>query len=119
MKKILLILIGLLFIKTGFTQVEKDSIITNSISFLDNKFHFNLEKAGEYILIFYEDHYYILDKYYKEKEADVTRVKVIYKLKKTGVDKYNFIFIWSGEIKGTFYYKEGKFDKLTYVKMTK
>lgn len=118
MKTLILISIWLLFFKIGFSQEEKDSVILNSLAYLNNRFHLNFEKEGKYILIIYDGDYYIYNKYHKEIENNLPRIRIIYELKKLETNKYYFSLKWAGELKGTFYYINGKFDKLKYAQST-
>ena len=66
----------------------------------------------------YDNKYYIFDKYYdKEKNSD-TKIKIIYKLKEIDSDKYSFsLALYGDEIKGSFYYKNGKIKDLDWVEI--
>ena len=54
----------------------------------------------------------------KRKLGETREDEIIYELKKLETNKYYFSLKWAGELKGTFYYINGKFDKLKYVQST-
>ena len=117
MKKIILTVVSFLFMNVVFSQIKNDSIIINSLDFLNKEFYMNFEKAGAYILVIYEGNYYVVDKYYdKTKSIDGIKIKIIYELKNTESNEYGFsIKVAGSEYRGSFDYKNGKMSKLSYM----
>jgi hypothetical protein len=118
MKKIILVLVCLTFIVESYSQEKEGGVMISSLSFLDSQFHLNLEKAGQTILVLYEDNYYVYNNYNNDTNLNLVKVKIFYKLKKTDNEKYSFSLKCSSEFNGSFYYKGGQINKLRYVKST-
>lgn len=105
------------FALNACSQTKQDSLIINSLSFLDNKFHMNFKKGAESILVLYKSDYFIYNKYYKRPKNNLNRVNIIYKLEETGNNSYSFTLKWASEIIGTFVYENGKVKLLEYMKI--
>jgi len=114
MKRITLILITFSFLNIGFSQ-ERDSVIFKSLSYFDKQLHYNFETMGEYILVIYDDDYFIVDKYHNSKSSSF-RTRIIYKLQKTDNSNYKFFLKSASTLNGSFNYKNGQIIDLTYVR---
>ena len=99
-----------------FSQSKADSLIINSLSYFNKKL-LNFEIEGKYILIIYDNKYYIFDKYYDKEKNSGTKIKIIYELKEIDSDKYRFFLQLIDEIQGSFYYKNGKIKDLDWVEI--
>ena len=98
-----------------FSQAETDSLIINSLSCFNKVFFLNLEKYGQYILVIYDNKYYVFDKYYDKEKKSGTRIQITYKLTAIDSDKYRFSLELAGtEYCGSFYYKNGKIKDLDW-----
>ena len=108
----------LLLRHVAFSQEKTDSLILNSLHFLDKNLPINFKTEEQYIFVLYEGEYYIVDKYIN-KEKIISREKIIYEIDKMTDNKYDFYLKIVSEYRGTFeVVKEGercKFVNLTYV----
>ncbi len=118
MKKLILFSILLFFTVQVFSQnnIENDTtVIVNALSYIDKKLHLNLEKVREYILVHFDEDFYIYDKFVKNKKLKLARNRIFLNLSQIGKNKYQFVLKSSSIIEGSFYYKDGEISKFKYV----
>lgn len=109
MKKNILILLSFLFMNTVFSQVEIDSVIMQSLPYLEKATRSNFEREGYNILVLHKGNYYIIDKYYDKARNPSSEVKTIYKLFGSESNGYSFSLETGGyTYNGIFSYKNEK-----------
>jgi hypothetical protein len=115
MKRTIFIILCFFSVLAVFSQTKHDSLIINSLSLLDSALHMNFKKSSEYILVYYDNDYFIYNKYYKKRKNNLNRINILYKLKAIDNNSYSFYLKWASEINGTIDYEDGKMVKLEFV----
>lgn len=101
-KCIVNMVLAIFFSCSVLAQNDKD-VILPSLEFLNKRFHLNLDKASEPILIFWGNDYYICNKYNHNTKNDLNRFKISYTIEKDSEIKFSFRLELYGEtITGSF-----------------
>ncbi|SRR5258705_8489539 len=122
MKKYIVSIILVAFFNFSISAQDNEKIALQSLEFLNQKFHLNLEKENEPILIAIDGYEYICYKYINHDSLPlISRLKRKYNLHKLDDTKYEFIFSLSSKYSGTFEIlvdddMNFKFFNLNYIK---
>jgi len=102
--KLFSIFISIILVGTSAIAQNNDHLVLQSLEFLNQKFHLNLEKENEIIFIqMNNSEEYICLKYTEKTNLpDLSKTKWHYQIKALTNNKYEFILNSSSEYKGTF-----------------
>lgn len=128
MIKVLSIILVLYSYSISNCYAQQDlSLIEESFLFLDKKFHWNINKADEPILIIFNDNFYLYNNnVFDNKKLDCSynldRISIIYELNSLGENTYSFELKWSSKIKGEIYVNRTNntydFQLIKYIKQS-
>ncbi|MBK7682326.1 MAG: hypothetical protein IPJ26_07580 [Bacteroidetes bacterium] len=122
MEKLFIYLVLAVFCSCNAIAQKSDKLVLQSLEYLNQKFHLNLEKENVVILIKMDSsEKYICYKYFKNSDLpELARIKWQYEIEVLGKDSYEFTLKSSSEYKGTFEVLEKEqdytFTNLRYVK---
>jgi hypothetical protein len=122
MAKLFIYVLLAVFCSCNAIAQNSDKLVLQSLEYLNQKFHLNLEKENVAILIKVDNsENYICYKYFKNDDLpELSRVKWQYEIETLGKGSYEFTLKSSSEFKGTFEVSEKEqdftFTNLRYVK---
>lgn len=122
MAKLFICVVLAVFCSCNAIAQKNDKLVLQSLEYLNQKFHLNLEKENVVILIKMDNsEKYICYKYFKNADLpELSRVKWQYEIEELGKGSYGFTLKSSSEFKGTFEAlekeKDYTFTNLRYVK---
>ncbi len=122
MAKLFIYVVLAVFCSCNAIAQKSDKLVLQSLEFLNQRFHLNLEKENVVILIKMDNsEKYICYKYFKNANLpELSRIKWQYEIKAIGKSNYEFTLNSSSEFKVTFKALEKEqdytFTNLEYVK---